>query len=112
MFAVTMSGNTRLTIVIFEQQRIIRVDPGASFIGRTVHKEVFIDYEKLESTIDCSFRSFRMSLLPTTVPSSCATLDLIGAPGSSRDFSVRRCRVFLVQLFGKDPTATGSRCEN
>jgi hypothetical protein len=98
--------------VIFEQQRIIRVHPGASFIGRTVHKEVFIDYEKLESTIECSFRSFRMSVLPTTVPSSCATLDLIGAPGSSRDFSVRRCRVFLVQLFGKDPTATGSRCEN
>jgi len=101
VFAVTVSGDTPLTIVIVEQQRIIRVDPGASSISRTVHKEVFIDYENANG-----------SLLPTTVPSSCTTLDLIGAPGSNRDFSVRRCRVFLVQLFGKDPTATGSRCEN
>ncbi len=86
MLPVTMNGDTPLAIVIFEQQRIIRVDPGAPFIGRTVHKKVFIDYEKHESTIECSFRSFRMSLLPTTVPSGGTTLDLIGAPGANRDF--------------------------
>ena len=68
------------------------MDPGAPFIGRTVHKNVFIDYEKHESTIECSFRSFRMSLLPTTVPSGGTTLGLIGAPGSSRDF----CSVAVV----------------
>jgi hypothetical protein len=56
------------------------------FLAALCIKKVFIDYEKHESTIECSFRWFRMSLLPTTVPSSCATLDLIGAPGSNRDF--------------------------
>ena len=70
MCAVTMSGYTPLTIVIFEQQRIIRVYPGASFISRTVHKEVFIDDDNANG-----------SLLPTTVPPSCATLDLIGSTG-------------------------------
>ena len=112
MFVVAVRGDAPLAVMIFDQQHIVRVHPGASFISRTMHKEVFIDYKKLESNIERSFRSFGMSLLPTTVPSSCATLDPIGPPGSNRDFSVRRCRLFLVQLFGKDPTATGSRCEN
>ena len=88
------------------------MDPGAPFIGRTVHKDVFIDYEKYESTIECSLRWFRMSLLPTTVPSGGTTLDLIGAPGSNRDFCSALACVFLVQFLGKNPPATGSRCEN
>ena len=47
MLPVTMNGDTPLAIVILEQQRIICVDPGAPFIGRTVHKKVFIDYENI-----------------------------------------------------------------
>ncbi len=77
MFVVAVRGDAPLTIVIVEQQRIIRVDPGTSFVSRTVHKEAFIDCENASG-----------SLLPTSVPSPGATLDLIGARGSNHDFSL------------------------
>jgi hypothetical protein len=45
------------------------------------------------------------------VPCGGTTLDLIGTPGSNRDF-FGAVVCFLVQLLGKNPPVTGFRCEN
>src|SRR4029077_9192124 len=41
--AVAMNGDTPFAIMIFEQQRVIRVDPGASFLDCTAHSKAFTD---------------------------------------------------------------------
>ena len=41
MFAVAVNGNAPLSIVIFEQQRIVHVDPGAPFIWASLATHIY-----------------------------------------------------------------------